>query len=206
VQGGLIPPGNWGYADCADIHYKFDVAKAKQMLQAAGLAAPVTLKFICGADPSDRSATAQLVKGFLEDAGFKINLDIIDRTQALNTATDAKTPYHLYSTGIPAPVDPGGTLTSYLTKDGFYNTGKSSTDPLQAQIDQLVAAGGSTYVQEERKKSYLQAQRISIQNVISVQPLVYNVVYGGVRSNLKGAETLWMPPGTSWRLTGLWLA
>ena len=73
----VAPEGEWG-AGSAKVKRAYDPAKAKQLLTDAGYPNGCPLDLLAIAETGGRSVVGEAAKGYLDDAGFQINLDIAD--------------------------------------------------------------------------------------------------------------------------------
>jgi peptide/nickel transport system substrate-binding protein len=79
----LAPPGEWGY----DPNYparNYDPQKARGLIQAAGYAPPLKAQLLVSND-FYTVATATALKGYLDAAGFEIELDLADSGRLYGT-------------------------------------------------------------------------------------------------------------------------
>jgi peptide/nickel transport system substrate-binding protein len=72
----MAPPGSWG-DDPNYVGKSYDVAKAKQLLTAAGYPNGLKVTLMIGNDPASQDA-GTLLKGYMDAAGFQTTLDIAD--------------------------------------------------------------------------------------------------------------------------------
>ncbi len=73
----VAPPGEWGY----DAKYKgreYNPKKARQLLAEAGYANRLKLKLLVLPEVGGRNVAAEVIKSFMDDAGFDVDVDIAD--------------------------------------------------------------------------------------------------------------------------------
>ncbi len=73
----VAPAGEWG-ADAIKVKRGYDPEKAKALLVEAGYANGCPIDLLAIAEAGGRSTGAEVVKGFLDAAGFITNIDIAD--------------------------------------------------------------------------------------------------------------------------------
>src|SRR5207237_8710351 len=101
---GPIPPSSWAY-DASINSYKRDIAKAKDLLAKAGQTAPVNFPCLLVNSP-DQQLIGQALKEQLAEAGFNMDLQLLDFPTALakQTAKD----YTCFLIGWSGRPDPDG--------------------------------------------------------------------------------------------------
>jgi peptide/nickel transport system substrate-binding protein len=134
----MITPGyyknpDWHWTPPADIHYVFDPAKAKQLLDAAGYTdtngdgirdykgKPISLRLWSRQESPNSQAAARLLTGWFRDIGLKIQTSSVD-TGTLNdklynyVGDTFKPDYDMFLWGWYADIDPGIMLSYFTTK------------------------------------------------------------------------------------------
>ncbi|HMK92332.1 MAG TPA: ABC transporter substrate-binding protein [Thermoleophilia bacterium] len=135
---GMLPSGYWAtpvdyhWEPSADQRYTFDLAKARQELDAAGYTdtngdgirdykgKPITLRLWAVAEKAEYTRAAKLIAGWLREIGLKIQLQTVDDGAAsagmYNMENGVFTPdYDLFVWGWTGDPDPGFLLSVLLT-------------------------------------------------------------------------------------------
>jgi peptide/nickel transport system substrate-binding protein len=191
---GPIPPSSWAYDASVNTIFKHDPAKAKELLQKAGLTLPV--KFSCYVTNTPEGIrVAQAYKEMLAEGGLQMELELLDFPTALAKYNNAE--HTCFQVGWSGRPDPDGNTTSFLKTGGGLNRDQYSNK----QVDDLLDKGRATYDQAERKKIYTAALKIAIAEV----PIVY--LYWGIdqktfTTKLKGFVHV---PDGMMRFKSVWL-
>ena len=85
------------------------MAKAKQLLQEAGLTAPVTVDFMVPNNPESRQV-AEVIQAMAAEAGFDMKIRVTEFATSLKEAEEGR--YQAYFIGWSGRVDPDG--NSYI--------------------------------------------------------------------------------------------
>lgn len=210
-QGGIaysmLPTNTFGWVEHNP--YPFDPAKARQLMDAVG--ADVTLKYAFGGSPP--SATTQLVASLYQEmfapAGIKLELENVPGSGAIFDALFENRTHHVgpFTTGVRP--DPVAQYALYATDEAFYNAGRDSTDPEQAELTRMVAEARATLDDEERRAMVEEIGRKQLDNVFSQIPIVARIRWSFAGSNVVGfddPEYLNTPAGASFRARLLSLA
>jgi peptide/nickel transport system substrate-binding protein len=113
-NGEFLPGNQWISPKNPYYQEKFpvpkrDVAKAKQLLQEAGLTAPVTVDFMVPNNPESRQV-AEVIQAMAAEAGFDMKIRVTEFATSLKEAEEGK--YQAYFIGWSGRVDPDG--NSYI--------------------------------------------------------------------------------------------
>jgi peptide/nickel transport system substrate-binding protein len=132
----ILPPDTWSNPDYhwqppASQAYTFDLAKANQLLTAAGYplkngvrlnkqGKPISLSLLTATDFPEGQIEAKLIAGWLQQLGLKINLSVIDRgaqeARVFNYKGTTYAPeFDMYVDDWAGYSDPGETLTCETT-------------------------------------------------------------------------------------------
>jgi peptide/nickel transport system substrate-binding protein len=174
----IIPPGMWSDPDYhwqppADQLYTFDLAKAGQLLTAAGYplvngvrlnkqGKPIVLRLETTTDSSSGQSEAKLIAGWLGQLGIKIKLSVIDSGQLTSDIYNAKgstwePDFDLAVWYWEGYYDPGLTLNCFRTDEiGSLNEPYWSN----AQFDSLAVQQGQTLDPTKRQAIIQQMQQI----------------------------------------------
>jgi peptide/nickel transport system substrate-binding protein len=155
VGNQWVPPTNGFYAKGLPIP-KRDVAKAKALLQAAGVPNPsVTLMT---PTTSDAQKIAQVVQSMVKDAGFDVKIQSTEFATSLNMAD--KGDYEAYVLAWSGRADPDGNIFSFaackqpLNYAGF----------CKQEVDDLLTKSRTTLDPAERKKIYAEIAAILLKD------------------------------------------
>jgi peptide/nickel transport system substrate-binding protein len=113
-NGEFLPGNQWISPKNPYYQEKFpvpkrDVAKAKQLLQEAGLTAPVTVDFMVPNNPESRQV-AEVIQAMAAEAGFDMKIRVTEFATSLKEAEEGR--YQAYFIGWSGRVDPDG--NSYI--------------------------------------------------------------------------------------------
>ena len=149
-----IPPSSWAY-DAGIAPYKRDVAKAKSLLQAAGIATPVRFTCMIGAS-TQAIQISQVFKAQADEVGFDMRLEQIDAGTfgARLNKREFQCALGFWS-GRP---DPDGNVYIFLRTGAGINW----VDYSNKQVDELLDKARTVYDQAQRKQLYSQAMKIAV--------------------------------------------
>ena len=167
---------------------KTDVAKAKQLLEAAGFTAdkPLRVKTTISAEYSG-PAVSQILQQILKPVGIDIQIDQIENAAWITKVYRGGQEYAMSSHGDWSWEDPDRGLYSYFHSKGAAN----NTHFSNAQVDDLLAKQRVEFDLEARKKIVAQIQALLIEEA----PNVWLVSTGGielVRRRLKNYKQMQM--------------
>jgi peptide/nickel transport system substrate-binding protein len=177
----IIPPGIWTNPDYhwqppAGQAYTFDLAKAGQLLTAAGYplgpggyrlyhGKPITLRLMTATNAPSNQIEAKLIAGWLGQLGLKIKLSVVDQGTLTSDIYNAAGPtwkpdFDLVLWDWTGYYDPGQTLTCLTSAQiGSLNEPYWSN----ARYDALNAVQSSTIDPQARKVAIWQMQQIMYQ-------------------------------------------
>ncbi|MBI2872468.1 MAG: hypothetical protein HYY00_04670 [Chloroflexi bacterium] len=203
AKGGEIPDTLWAYADLTDVRPKYDPKGAADLIKQTGLSTPIPIKMVITSSEPRRTA-GELVQGMLNGSGlFAVKMDVATQAESTRLAFDERS-YPLTVTGIGLRVDPDGMLSISLTSESFYNPSRAMKDADQMEVDRLVAQAAKVFDIQQRKQLYAQAQRLSVEKLVSGIPFLYRGRFTGYRTWVKNIDTLVGADGL-WRSKELWL-
>ncbi len=185
VANSAIPPQSWAYS--AGTEYKYDPAKAKQLLQEAGYKGePIVFKY--GSGNAATNQYAQAIQSSLNDVGLNIQIETLE----INTirAQLAQGQFQMYTGQFV-----GGNQDPIFLRD-LFSTGKIPTAKLAGfnrsrysnpEVDKLVEEAISTTDRAKAKELYGKVWEIASRD-LPLLPLWYqaNMVVSSKRiSNIK---------------------
>lgn len=151
---GPIPPSSWAY-DASTNVFKRDPAKAKDILQKAGLTLPV--KFSCFVvNTPEQIKISQAYKEMLAEGGLQMELELLEFGTALDKYN--KFEHTCFQIGWSGRADPDGNTTSFLKTGGGLNRDQYSNP----KVDELLDKARATYDQAQRKALYTEALKTAI--------------------------------------------
>jgi len=159
-----------------------DLAKAKQLLAAAGLPNGYAFELTIVNDPQQRRF-GEVIQGMAREAGFNISLRPSEFASALTDDDNGK--LQAFAIGWSGRVDPDGNIHQFHTCGGSLNT----THACDEAVDALLNRAREVSDQGERAKLYREAiDKINARrNVIYIYHANYIVAYP---KNLKGYKAV----------------
>ena len=124
-----------------------DVAKAKKLLEEAGLKAPVTIDFMVPNNPESRQA-AEVIQSMASEAGFDMKIRVTEFATSLKEGEQGR--FQAYFIGWSGRVDPDGNSYIFAKTKAPQNNGMFS-DP---EVDQWLDDQRKVSGQAERKAIY----------------------------------------------------
>ena len=194
----FLIPGTETYTDIVT-KYPLDMAKANQLLTAAGWVAPsaggirekggkpMTIELVTNVDPN-RQQVLEFLQGEWRKAGIDVKVRVYDFAAMLNDLIAGK--YQISLIGLLNVVDPDAPVFNYLRSGGTNNWGKFS-NPI---IDKLAVEGRTTTVTIRRKPIYAQVARIASDEV----PFIFLLYQGYVVIHDKALQGYVTYPTGSW--------
>ena len=155
-----------------------DLARAKQLLAAAGLASGYAFELTIVNDPQQRRF-GEVIQGMAREAGFNITLRPSEFASALTDDDNGK--LQAFAIGWSGRVDPDGNIHQFHTCGGSLNT----THVCDEAVDALLNRAREVTDQGQRAKLYREAiEKITARrNIIYLYHLNYIVAFP---KNLKG--------------------
>lgn len=192
----------WAYNKAVNYQtlYPYDPAKARQMLDAAGLKAGadgtrMTLRLLFETGRPEWLPAAQALQRFWQAVGIKVVLDGAERPVVLKRVYsdyDFDATLQTYTTlGDPALGIARTYVTSSIQKGTTFNNAAQYSNP---EVDKLFAAGGDAPVQADRQKSYDRIQEILARD-LPVLNLHQQPQFAVATSRLGG---LWQAANQQW--------
>jgi len=155
VFNGAFLPGNQPvppeslYYDAATPIPQRDVAKAKQLLAAAGQPNPTVDLMV--PNTSEDQAVAQVLQSMAQEAGIALKLSVIEFATALQEETKGN--FEAFLIGWSGRIDPDGNLYNFQHSTGALNYAKYRN----ADVDRLLDQARTTLDDGARAKLYAQA-------------------------------------------------
>lgn len=141
---------------------KRDVAKAKELLKAAGVTPPLKLEMMVTNNPVD-AQLGQVIQAMVAEAGFDVQVRSMEFASQLRDQQQGK--FQISRVGWSGRIDPDGNVHTFWTSRGGLNDGKYNNP----EVDRLLNAARQVYEPAERKKLYDAAQKIAQDEV----PILY---------------------------------
>lgn len=126
---------------------KRDVAKAKKLLEEAGVKTPVKIELKTSTTP-EQGRVGQVLQAMVKEAGFELSLRPTEYATML-AETDAGK-YDVFTSGWSGRLDPDGNVSNFLKTAGAMNA-YGLGDP---EIDRLIAEGRSVADPAQRAGIY----------------------------------------------------
>jgi peptide/nickel transport system substrate-binding protein len=205
VPAGTVYPAGTGWA--ADIAPSYDPALAEKLLAEAGAVkdggnwtldgAPLEIDIVTYSSRAALSPTAELTQAFLQSIGIIANVSVGEYGASNDAIADGTADMFLQAWVTTPQGDPGAVLETLLKSDGGSNTGGYSN----ADMDQLLADGRTTFDRDARAKIYNRVQEIIASEAAMIP--VFHVSQTNVsRAGLTGyavhpTETYWITHETA---------
>ncbi len=216
----ILLPGTWVNPDYhwqppASQAYSFNLAKASQLLTAAGYplkngvrlnkqGKPIVLRLETPTDKPAEQTAVKLITGWLQQLGLKIKLSVVDDgtldSAMTNTHGTAWAPdYDLVAWDLVGLYDPGQTMNYFTSSQFGLNNDYYWSDPT---FDKLAVAQASAVDPQQRAAIIWRMQRIMYQQTPNIV-LAYPEDLEAVNiTRWTGWTPLWSPNGPVWNLQG----
>jgi peptide/nickel transport system substrate-binding protein len=152
AAGPLSPAVPWAFDAELPVRTN-DAARARTLLQEAGVSGPVPVSITVTNSPA-MLRIAQILQAQAGAAGFKVELRQIDPTSLITVLRQRD--FDLCMAPWSGRYDPDGNMFAYFTKDGPNNFAGYPAEQVTALLLQARSIAGQT----ERAQLYRQAQRI----------------------------------------------
>jgi len=159
---GPISPASAFSSEEAQKCREHDPAKAKQLLEQAGVQTPYTVNMLASNTP-DTLRLAQALQSMVKDAGFDIKINPVEYSSLLDEQDRGN--FEILQLGWSGRIDPDANITNFVGTGGSQNVAGSSNPALDAVLDQARQSSSL----DERKTLYGQAVTLLQQD----NPLVY---------------------------------
>jgi dipeptide transport system substrate-binding protein len=181
-----LPPTIWGYNDKVQ-DYPYDPAKAKQMLEAAGvkdLSVDLWYQPVSRPYNLDGKKMGELMQADLAKVGIKANLVTYDWAEYLKKLHDGEAP--MAQIGWTGDI---GDPDNFLYLHGCNGTGKAPGQNNEkwcnSEYDALLKQGKETSDRAKRIELYAKAEQL-VHDEAAVVPIVHSVVYMPMSKKVHG--------------------
>jgi peptide/nickel transport system substrate-binding protein len=155
-----------------------DVAKAKQLVAASGVATPIPVTLTTPNDATNQRL-AQVIQQMTKESGFAVTVKTAEFVTTLDQGKSGD--FDTLLNGWSGRVDPDGNLNNMITTGGSNNYGGMS----DAGIDDPIKEAAATADVTERRDLYAKA----VQRAAELRGVIYlyhNKYYLGSRKNIAG--------------------
>jgi len=207
VPAGTIYPEGKVWA--ADIPAQYDPTKAEELLAKAGATKqggswtlngkPLEIDIVTYSGRAALPPTAELTQAFLQAIGVKANVRVGEYGASNDAIANGEADMFLQAWVTTPQGDPGAVLEALLKSDGGSNAGKYTN----AELDQLLADGRTTFEQAKRKEIYNKVQEI-IAAEAALIPVFHVSQTNVAKAGLEGyqvhpTETYWVTHETTFK-------
>lgn len=205
VAAGTIYPAGKGWA--ADIPPTYDPVKAEELLAEAGAVkeggtwmfegAPLEIDIVTYSSRAALPPTAELTQAFLQAIGVKANVRVGEYGASNDAIAAGEADLFLQAWVTTPQGDPGAVLEALLKSNGGSNAGKYAN----AELDQLLADGRTTFETAGRKAIYDKVQEI-VSAETAMIPVFHVAQVNVAKKGLTGyavhpTETYWITHETA---------
>jgi len=168
VFNGENLPGNQWVASTSPFYTKNlpvpkrDVAKAKELLKAAGVATPVSVTMMFPNDPV-QTQVAQVIQSMTNEAGFDVKLQATEFATSLKLSEEGN--MEAFDIGWSGRTDPDGNIFGFVTCKGAFNDGRYCN----TTVDKELTAARTTGDLADRQKHYAAAA----EQLLNDLPIIY---------------------------------
>jgi peptide/nickel transport system substrate-binding protein len=147
---GPISPASTFSSEAAQKCRAHDPAKAKQLLDQAGVKTPYTVKMLVSNTP-DTLRLAQALQSMVKDGGFDVKINPVEYSSLLDEQDRGN--FEILQLGWSGRIDPDANITNFVGTGGSQNVSGSSIPELDAVLDKARQSNNL----DERKNLYGQA-------------------------------------------------
>src|SRR5262245_6831781 len=151
-NGEFLPGNQWVSPRSPYYQSKFpvpkrDVAKAKELMKAAGVTAPLTVDYMVPNNPESRQV-AEIIQAMAGEAGFDMKIRVTEFATSLKEGEEGR--YQAYMLAWSGRVDPDGNAYIFHKTKAPQNTGGYSDPDVDKWLDEARTKGSLA----ERKAVY----------------------------------------------------
>ncbi len=132
---------------------KRDVAKAKQLLQEAGVKTPLTIDFMVG-NTTEAKASAEVIQAMAAEAGFDMKIRLVEFATGLKEGEEGR--YQAFLLNWSGRTDPDGNVYIFMRSNAPQNYGGYSNPAVDKALDEARLKSDP----KERKAVYEKAAEI----------------------------------------------
>ena len=200
VFEGLYTPANQAFSTVSPYHVNLpvpprDVDKAKALLKAAGITAPLNVNLLVPNNPTSQQV-GQVLQAMVAEAGFNLNLQMTEFATLLDRQQSGD--YQLSFSGWSGRPDPDGSIYGFINSKGTLNDGRYSN----AQVDEWLIQARQSTDQAARQPLYDKVVK-QLQTDMPIAYLYFEPRIFGLNKSVQGFKPY--PDGIV-RLAGLTLA
>jgi peptide/nickel transport system substrate-binding protein len=157
-----------------------DVARAKQLLQQAGVQTPVPVELMLNTDPQ-AVRLGQVVQQMAKEAGFAVKVRPTEFVSSLELAEKGQ--FDTFQVGWSGRVDPDGNIYDFMHSTGDNNySGYHDRD-----LDEMLEEARSTTNTGQRQEMYAEIVE-RLQDSLGIVYLYHENLFTGASSDLVGLE------------------
>lgn len=162
-----LPANSWAHDPAVDDLYPYDPERARELLADAGYPDGVTVTVGQIENPY-YTRMAAAVQDMVASSGFVFELESVTGAEINNRLYQLRD-LPIAITAYAGDSDPGLTLEQKFASDANSNPAGTTADG----VDELLAEGASSVDQDDRAAAYSQAERLIMEDALSV-PLFHN--------------------------------
>ncbi len=137
-NGEYVPGNQWVSPENPYYQQKFpvpkrDVAKAKKLLQEAGVKTPITIDYMVPQNPETRQ-TAEVIQAMAAEAGFDMKIRVVEFATSLKEAEEGR--FQAYMLNWSGRPDPDGNIYIFAKSKAPQNYGGYSDPQVDAWLDE----------------------------------------------------------------------
>jgi peptide/nickel transport system substrate-binding protein len=149
-----VPPSNPFHARAIQPEAR-NVARARQLIQQAGVRTPIPVEMTVPNNP-DLRQVAEVIQAMVREAGFELRINAMEFASSLQAATRGE--FETYLLAWSGRTDPDGNTWTFIHSRGPQNDGKYAN----AEVDRLLDAARVEADPERRKALYEQMWQVSL--------------------------------------------
>jgi peptide/nickel transport system substrate-binding protein len=177
---GPIAPASPFSSDAAQKCREHDPAKAKQLLQQAGVKTPYAVKMLVSNSP-DTLRFAQALQSMVKDGGFDIKISPVEYSSLLDEQDRGN--FEILQLGWSGRIDPDANITNFVGTGGSQNVSGTSIPALDTVLDKARQSNNL----DERKSLYGQAVNL-LQQDDSIIYLYRQANLTAISNKVKGVQ------------------
>lgn len=157
-----------------------DLDRARELLQEAGVQAPVPVSLMLSTDPVTLRL-GQVIQEMAKEAGFQVKVEPTEFVTSLDLADQGR--FDTFQIGWSGRIDPDGNIFDFHHSEGALNYSGAS-DP---EVDQLLEEARTVTDQEQRQEAYAEALDL-IQQRRNIVYLYHENLFTGSKADVVGIE------------------